>query len=107
MPLCRYIFCVPLANEPEALSSQFAHDGYAAVGKENIESIEIGNEPNYYVSPGNFRPSGWNAADYDSQWAAWAANVSATLGLAPNDKIYNLFTVATHALNPPQAGWTL
>lgn len=62
-----------------------AKAGYPAI-KDQVEYIEIGNEPNSY--PGRGRPSKYSPHDYVAEVRRYSKAVSKALGLKPDSRKY-------------------
>ena len=61
---------VPLARKNISNGVAFAKASLKAIGKERLEALEIGNEPNNYV--GGSRPKDYSPQDYVKEWYAYA-----------------------------------
>jgi hypothetical protein len=70
----QYIYMVNLASLDLQNALAEARHALNAIGG-NLEAIEIGNEPDLYISQG-VRPSSWTEADYVQEWHSFAGPIS-------------------------------
>ncbi|KAJ3558263.1 hypothetical protein NP233_g11543 [Leucocoprinus birnbaumii] len=83
--------------------------GTSAIKSQGIvlDAIEIGNEPDLYGGNGH-RPSGYTSTQYVKEWTAFAANISAAVGISQdsNTKFWGAsFAGSSHSTSgfSPQA----
>lgn len=80
-----------LARKNLSNAVEFAKDCVEAIGIENLNALEIGNEPDLYNASGFFpnqtdRPSSYQPPDYVAEFTEFAEALesSLTLGAGPN-----------------------
>lgn len=64
-----------------------------AIGLDHLQSFEIGNEPDLYVSQG-VKGSGYNLEDYVKQWLAYADQLNGNFTNIPK-RFYQALTFAS------------
>ena len=75
-PGVKWTWMLQLVNNTDAGRANAIDFGKALMQhfKENLTSLEIGNEPDMYA--GSVRPSNYTAADYTQEWLPYAQQVS-------------------------------
>ena len=86
---------MPFATQNKTLSQYQAQSAVNAIGTSNLEALELGNEPDFYVSQGN-RPSGWGPSDYASEFHSYADWLVGVLGISSSKKFESLTLAAAH-----------
>ncbi|MCJ1372310.1 hypothetical protein MMC20_003533 [Loxospora ochrophaea] len=103
-PGTKYIYQVHLAKRGEAALANTvleAEESIQAIGISNIDSVEIGNEPNLYAADGD-RPEGYGPANHVQEWLKYSAAFSGNTSL-PEGPIYQALTLAWR----PSPPWNL
>ena len=80
-PGTSFIFQVPVGFSKEHLSADAISQAKAAVkaiGISNLDSLEIGNEPDLYVNH-HVRPPGYNVGDYVKNFLQYAEDVNGNI----------------------------
>lgn len=98
-PGSKYIFGLNLAqNGSHALSNALAEARAAVqyIGSD-LESFEIGNEPNLYIEQGK-RPNGYTQSDYVQQWLDYSTAVSEQVLIGNNAslQVWPMYQVLTY-----------
>ncbi|KAK8242963.1 hypothetical protein IWZ00DRAFT_512334 [Phyllosticta capitalensis] len=77
-----YVLQLPFARNNKTNAVEFAKAGLDAIGSDNFDAFEIGNEPQwYYTAIYNDRNSSWSPQAYLQQWDEWAPAVLEATGL--------------------------
>ena len=85
-PGARYIFQVPLAMDDLKETLQWTKLGLDHIGADNLESLEIGNEPNFYKH--------YSLADYVEQHNTFATALSKNYSRLAGAPIYQALDIA-------------
>ena len=94
----RYILQVPLARNQLNKTVAFTKAAVQAIGVDNLEAIEIGNEPDLYVGQSK-RPKGYDLSDWTQQFLQYADAISQNVDL-PSGPIYQAGAFAWHPGHP-------
>lgn len=101
-PSAKFIFDIPFAKNNLKNSLAFAKVGFGTIRRDRIDSLEIGNEPNFY--PGGDRPRGYSPADFVTEWANWTTIVSEALGISTDKPVWEAVALASPRY-PPIGRW--
>jgi len=103
-PSASFVFSVPLGINDTTTAAAFAKTGIDAVGLQNIEAIELGNEPDLWpgtnamgvpLLPPLYQGHITNDS-YVYTFGAFASAVSAALDLPQNQPIFQAFDTSHH-----------
>ena len=81
VPDAKYAFQVPLATNKQQQNVDFAKAAFQAIDAKNLDSFEIGNEPNFYTN--NERGPDYNPARYDDEFASYSDAIQGATALPP------------------------
>lgn len=93
-----YVLQVPLARKNLSNTIAFTKAAVQAIGKSNLEAIEIGNEPDLYVSPSQKKrvpPPPYNISSWTQEFLQYANAISQNVDL-PAEPIFQAGSFAWH-----------
>lgn len=74
-PNAKYIITVPAEDQKQDQATALAKAAYQRAGADAIAYLEIGNEPDLYVSQKR-RPDGWGIAQHATEWKQYAQKIN-------------------------------
>jgi hypothetical protein len=95
------VFSAPVANISFSDCIRQSELAVRSIGANNLNALELGNEPDLYVTQG-YRDRGWGPANWTSQWKNFAKAVSQNVSL-PAGPIYQGLTLFNRGVAP----WTV
>ena len=72
---------MPLATNTLEQNVEFAKAALKVVGNQNLDSVEIGNEPNFYTN--NERGPNYDPARYDAEFVTYSNAIQGNTSLPP------------------------
>ncbi|KAK2589849.1 hypothetical protein QQS21_012471 [Conoideocrella luteorostrata] len=103
-PGTRFVYDIPFAKLNRSNSLAQAKEALHSIGMENLEALEIGNEPDLYVRQG-VRSKPYGPAEYSAEWKAYSDWLVASLGL-PNKPLFQALTFAGATDGQGDRAWT-
>jgi hypothetical protein len=90
---------LPLARYNVTNAVEMTKDSITAMGVENLFTIEIGNEPNFYIEQAG-RPKTYGPADYAKEVKNYIDALEAGVPNLPGDRLFQLWEHWTEDGNP-------
>ena len=94
-PNTLWVYDIPFAMENHTDSVYEGSQAVSNIGHDYLSGLEIGNEPDLYVSQGT-RPAGYGPANYSADWLQYSGFLIEALNL-PDTALFQVLTLASDA----------